>query len=226
MTLARQDYPSTALNLLFGHAEDATEALAREILSTGTGRNLVRALEIFPEATRKAAVREATTTAARLLDVDLIGVLVDGWREYRDITSAARHTLAAPDSSELVSLAKHQVTMTQEPYVDVLIDRKQVATIRLGLSLVFDVNALVAGIKVGRLVAIHTGHCDVTGTLAVQGRNVLTKPARIQLPGVIPLTPGVRLLPSSEYLAAEEHKSPSMPVPWWENTRPASPHGH
>ena len=38
MTLARQDYPSTALNLLFGHAEDATEALAREILSTGRFR--------------------------------------------------------------------------------------------------------------------------------------------------------------------------------------------
>jgi hypothetical protein len=93
--------------------------------------------------------------------------------------------------------------MTQQPHVDVLIDHQQVATIQLGLSLIFDLNALVARIRAGRLVAIHTGHCDVTATLAIQGRNVLTKPTRIQLPGVIPFTPGIRLLSSSEYLAAE-----------------------
>ena len=224
MTLAGQDYPSTALNLLFGRAEDATEALAGEIFPAGADRNLARALAIFPETTRRAAVREATAAAAKLLDVDLVGVLVAGWREHRDITSAARRTLAAPGRSDLVSLATHQVTMSQQPYVNVLVDRQQVATVRLGLSLVFDVNALVAGIRAGRLVAIHTGYCDVTATLAVQGRNVLTKPARIQLPGVIPLTPGVRLLPRSEYPAAGEHRPPAAPVPWWESTRPASPH--
>jgi hypothetical protein len=225
MTITAQADPSTAMELLFGQAEDATEALAREISSVAD-KNLGRVLEIFPEATRAAAVREATNAAAKLLDVDLIGVLVDGWREYRDITSAARHTLAVPGSTELVSLAKHQVAMAQQPYVDVLIDNKHVATIQLGLSLVFDVNTLEAGIKVGRLVAIHAGYCDITATLAIQGRNVITKSVRIQLPGVIPVTPGVRLLPSSEYPVGEEHRPLSPSVSCWESARPASPPGH
>ena len=82
MTIAAQADPSTAMELLFGQAEDATEALAREISSVAD-ESLGRVLEIFPEATRKAAVREVTTAAAKLLDVDLIGVLVDGWREYQ-----------------------------------------------------------------------------------------------------------------------------------------------
>ena len=115
--------------------------------------------------------------------------------------------------------------MAQQPYVHVLIDNKHVATVQLGLSLVFDVNTLEAGIKVGRLVAIHAGTV-ISPELAIQGRNVITKPARIQLAGVIPVTPGVRLLPSSEYPAGEEHRPSSPSVPWWESTRPASPHGH
>jgi hypothetical protein len=116
--------------------------------------------------------------------------------------------------------------MAQQPYVDVLIDNKHVATIQLGLSLVFDVNTLEAGIKVGRLVAIHAGHCDITAALAIQGRNVITKSVRIQLPGVIPVTPGVRLLPSSEYPVGEEHRPLSPSVSCWESARPASPPGH
>src|SRR6266496_2169446 len=103
MTPAVQDRPHTALDLLLGPGQEAPEALARQILSASAGVNLGRALENLPKATREAAVREVTTAAAGLLDVDLIGVLVDGWRKHQDLTAAARRTLAAPGSIELVS---------------------------------------------------------------------------------------------------------------------------
>ena len=149
-------------------------------------------------------MHEAATTAAALLKVDLIDVLVRGWRERRDIVSAARRTLAAPGSTELVSMIAHQVTLDQRPSVSVLVDGQRVATLQLGLSIVFDVNALLLGIRGGRLVAVHSGRCEITATLAVQGTDLLVKRAHLELPGVIQLRREIRLLPISEYPAGED----------------------
>ena len=154
--------------------------------------------------TRKAAVQEAATTAAALLKVDLIDVLARGWREHRDIVAAARRTLAAPLSTELVSMATHQVTLEHRPSVSVLVDGQKVATLELGLSIVFDVNALLLGISGGRLIAVHSGRCEITGTLAVQGTDLLVKHAHLELPGVISLRRGIRLLPIDEYPPVSE----------------------
>jgi hypothetical protein len=201
MTPAVPDYPRTATDLLFGSRAYTPQALARQITSAVTDANLDRALRRLPQETREAAVREAATTGAELLDVDLIGLLLAAWRTHRDLVGAARRTLAAPGSTELVDLTDHQITTTQQPSVEVLVDGRQVATLHLGLSIVFDVSVLVAGIKAGRLVALHSGSCDVTATLAVQGTDVLTRSVHLDLPGVIPLTPGIRLLPPEDYPA-------------------------
>jgi hypothetical protein len=186
----------TALDLLLESA-DPPEALAREILALGGDQAL--GLESLPPAVRATAVREAATVAAGLLQVDLIGVLVAGWRQYRDIVDAARRTLAAPGSTELVSMVTHQVTVAQHPSVKVLVDGRRVATLQLDLSIVFDVMALLAGISGGRLVALHSGRCDVTVILAVQGTELLARRAHLELPGVVSDEQGIRLLPVGEY---------------------------
>ena len=84
MTTATEGNAPTALDLLFGPDADAAEALADEILSPGGDQDLSRALAQLPEMTRKAAAQEAATTAAALLKVDLVGVLVRGWREHQE----------------------------------------------------------------------------------------------------------------------------------------------
>ena len=203
MTTAGEGSTPTALDVLFGPDTDAAETLAGEIWSSDGDQNLGRALGHLPETTRKAAMREAATTAAALLKVDLIGVLVRGWREYRDIVSAARRTLAAPASTELVAMSAHEVTLDQRPSVNVLVDGQRVATLQLGLSIVFDVNGLLLLISGGRLVAVHSGRCEITATLAVQGTELFVRQAHLDLPGVIPLRRGIRLLPIGEYPARE-----------------------
>jgi hypothetical protein len=207
MTPAGPAHPRTAMELIFGAGEGATGALAERILSAGADQNLGRALANLPKVTRDAAVREVTAEAAGLLDVNLADVLVAGWREHHDLTSAARRTLAVPGSTELVALAAHRVTIEQQPYITVLVDGHQVATVRLGLSLAFEVTALLAGISAGRLAAVHTGHCAVTAALAIQGAELVTREARFELPGVIPLGTGIRLLAAGEYAAGRDSRS-------------------
>jgi hypothetical protein len=204
MTTAGEGRTLTALDLLFGPDTDRAETLAGEILSPGGDPNLGRALRHLPEPVRTAAAREAATTAVALLKTNLIGMLVRGWREHRDIVSAARRTLAAPASTELVSVSAHQVMLDQRPSVSIRVDGQLAATLQLGLSIVFDVNALLLLISDGRLSAVRSGRCDISATLAVQGDDLIAGQAHLELPGVIRPRRGIRLLPAAEDPAGED----------------------
>ncbi len=164
-----------------------------------SGRNLARALVRLPRVTREAAVREAAVAAAGLLKVDLMDVLMAGWREHRDIYSAARRTLATPGSKELVGLAPHRVSTVQQPAVSILVDGHRVHTLQLGLSIIFEVTGLVAGISAGRLAGVHAGRGEIGVALTIHELEVLTKRSHLELPGAMALKSGFRLLPASEY---------------------------
>jgi hypothetical protein len=191
--------PDTALTLLFGPGDRATDMVTHTILTAGTGGELDRTLKRLPPPMRDAAAREVTTATAELLDINLVDVLLRGWREYADLTSAARRTLAAPGTTELVSLASHRVSMSQQPSVAVLVDGRQVANLRLGLSLAFEVKAVLARVRAGRLVAVVSGSCDVTATLAIDDIDIVSRRAQLELPGQAALTKPLRLLPARDY---------------------------
>ena len=187
----------TAADLLFGSTEDAHEVLARHVMSAG--RATARSFARLPRVTREAAVREAAVAAVGLLKVDLMEVLVAGWREHRDIFSAARRTLDMPGSKELVGLAPHRITTVQQPAVSILVDGHRVHTLQLGLSIFFEVTGLVAGIQAGRLAGIHAGRGDLGLALTIHELEVLTRRSHLELPGVKSLRRGFRLLPASAY---------------------------
>ena len=211
MTTAGPEGPLTAADLLFGSSADAPGALTRHIMSGG--RSLGQDMARLPRVTREAAVREAALAAAVLLKVDLIEVLATGWREHRDIYSAARRTLATPGSKELVGLAPHRVSTVQQPAVGILIDGHRVHTLQLGLSIIFDVTSLVAGISLGRLAGVHSGRCDLGVALTVHEVEVLTRRAHLELPGAVALKSGFRLLPASEYPDSAPGSHPSGQLP-------------
>jgi hypothetical protein len=187
------------------------------VLSAAASANLGRALESLPPPARAIAVQEVRAAVAGLLNINLVDLLLEGWRQYRDLTSAAQRTLASPGSSEVVRLATHRVTAEQQPQVSVLVNGHQAATIRFRVSMVLDISALLATIKAGLLVTVHAGRCDISVTLAIDGIDVAAKQARLELPGAIECTPGIRLLAAASY-AAEAEGSPTAVVP-----RPAHP---
>jgi hypothetical protein len=213
VTTARPDRSLTAADLLFGSSADAPEALARQIVSAGRGQNLGRALERLPRVTRDAAIREAALAAAVLLKIDLVDVLVAGWRDHRDIRSAAQRTLATPGSKELVGVAPHRISTVQQPAVSILLDGHRVHTLQLGLSIIFEVTGLVAGVSRGRLAGLHAGRGEVGVALTVHEIEILAKRAHLELPGMLALRTGLRLLPGHEYPddAAGGHPSSELP---------------
>jgi hypothetical protein len=165
MTLSASAPPRTAAALLFGPDEDKPSAMAERLRSADLGEEIRAVLDGLPPLIREAAVSQVSSAAAELLNVNLADVAADGWRKHADLTAAARRTLAAPGSTDLVDLASYRVTAGQEPYVSLLVDGHRVATVRFGLSLVSEISALLAEVKAGRLVAMHSGRCEVTGAL-------------------------------------------------------------
>ena len=205
MTTPGPDGVITAADLLFGSSEGAHEALTRHVMSAG--RTTARAFERLPRVTREAAVREAAVVAVGLLKIDLMEVLVSGWREHRDIFTAARRTLDIPGSKELVGLAPHRITTVQQPSVGILVDNHRVHTLQLGLSIFFEVTGLVAGVHAGRLAAIHAGRGDLGVALTIHELEVLTNRTHLELPGVKSLQRGFKLLPANAY-PDESHGHP------------------
>ncbi len=199
MTTGEPDPPLTAADLLFGSAQDAPKTLTSHIMSAGQTKSMGRALTRLPRVTREAAAAQVAAAAVGLLRMDLGEMLLAGWREHREIIAAARRTLATPASQELVGLGAHRITTVQQPAVGILLDGRRVHTLQLGVSIIFDVTAMVAGVSVGRLSAVHSGRCDVGVALTIHDVEVLTKRAHLELPGLKALRSGVRLLPASEY---------------------------
>jgi hypothetical protein len=186
--------PTSVLGLLFGREGTEPGPPDQSQMAQAVAPRLGVALHGLPPGTMEAAVREATTAAAGLVDFSLTDLLVAGWRTHEELIAAARRTVAAPASTELVDLAEHRVTSTDRPYVNVFLDGDCVATIHLELSVTFDVSAMLAGVRRGRLVELHSGRCDVTATLSVEGDDVATRRGHLELPGVITLGDGIPLL--------------------------------
>lgn len=212
MTADMPNYQGPGVAVLFGSGDDLAAALAGAGLTDWIDQNVGGALGGLPPATRAAVAREITATAGSLLDVNPVDVLVGGWLSHKRITDAARGTLAAAGSTELLPLATHQVTEALNPSVSVLVDGYRVATLQLSVSITCEVQAMLAKISAGRLVAIESGRCYVTAALAIAHVEVTSRTARFDLPGAVPLGQGLRLLPAEDYrLPGSRRGQPTRP---------------
>ncbi len=190
--------PVTARVFLFGTGNDAVANLADVLTSGEVGGTVGGALQALGQETRASAIRELSRAGAALFDFDLTDLLAAGWCKHSVLRQAARRTIAAPGSEELVDLATHRISVTHHPYVDLVIDDVRITTVDFDLQLDFDIKALSAVIRSGKLVEIASGRCDVTGTLAIERVNALTRTGRFDLRMLIHLERGIPLLPSGQ----------------------------
>jgi hypothetical protein len=194
MTTAITTQPISASVFLFGDSQDSVHALARALDEKGVVGSLGAALTNLSRAGRGAVGNQIATVAHGLLDLDLGDLVIGGWCIFADLTAAAKRSMAAPGSSEIVDLATHSITSTHSPDVEVFVNDTRVATVRFDLSITFTVKGVVATVRDGRLITLHTGVCDVAGTLAADGRQLAKREAHFELPLLVHLGNGIPLL--------------------------------
>lgn len=128
------------------------------------------------------------------LDLDMAGLLAKGWQRYADLVRVARRTVARPSSEEIVDIATQSFTVESKPSVEVYVDDLRRATVDFDLKLDFEVKALTAVIRSGRIVALESGHCELTASIAIAEAEVAKRTAGFDLPLLIHLGEGIPLL--------------------------------
>jgi hypothetical protein len=195
MTTGAAAEPWTVRSVLFGEeGNDSTAALARSMEAGGVGGAVLHRLGGLSGAARHEVDRQVAVVADGLLDLDVVDLAVGGWRKHAALVAAARRTLAVPGSEEVVDLVSHRIRSVHRPDVAVLVDGVRVAKIDFELKVVFEIGALVAVVRAGRLVALRGGRCDLGATLTAEGILLAQQRKRFDLGARLSLGAGVELL--------------------------------
>jgi hypothetical protein len=129
------------------------------------------------------------------LRLDVGAVLLQAWQGHRALLAAATRTrepYPAP-AEEKVLLAKHEIGLTQHPEVDVTLDGRPVITLHFELSVTATVHVLSAVVRVGRLVAVESGRCEIKVAFSVQGAELAAVSQDLDPTLVLALGDGVPL---------------------------------
>ena len=208
-SVPRSGGPRTALDLLMARDQYPPAVIVR-YMSVALSGDVRASLGQLPAGVREPAVREIATKAAGLLNIRLPDLIATGWRKQRELTEAARRTLSVPGSTELVELASHRISASQEPHINVLVDGECVARIRFELLFLAEVGALVATVEAGRLVTLSAASCDIGVALSIQDIRVATGAGQIEPTTLISLRDGIRLLPARAYPDRGRHGDPGQ----------------
>ena len=191
MTAPTLDETATVRDLLFGDVpSQPTDEIADSLRQHGTVRGLVPGV-----AGLSALVeREVASATDGLLSLNLADLAAAGWKKYEALRQAAKRTRDKPTAEEIVALTTHQIESGHHPSIDVSVDGKTIATVKIDLQLTYTMAGVLAVIRQARLTAIRSGTCTVAGSLAIQQTSITKKQKKFDLPGVIRLRNGVQLL--------------------------------
>ena len=186
------DTSLTVQSFLLGDSGDTS--LGRKLTEQGVARSTLGGMRRLSTAALHAVDQEIGAVASGLLELDLGDILLAGWRKYSALTDAARRTLAAPASEEVLQLATHRITSVYLPRVDLFVDDQKIATVEFDLTMVFDLTGLAAVVKAGDLIALQSGECLVTATLSLEHARLAERRGKLDLAQQIRLNPPISLI--------------------------------
>ncbi|MER5639648.1 hypothetical protein ABT095_22150 [Kitasatospora sp. NPDC002227] len=191
------DFVVDTRELLYGAARmDAAEAIGRALRDSGTVGELTRGARRLSGAVGRSVERELATAVDGFLGEDLLDLAASGWQYASKLRAAAHLTRQDPGRTELVPMLTHKITSTQQPKVDLYVDDIRLGTLEVGLTVVFDVEGLLAVVRGGALVGAECARCTTTGTLTVEQITLAQRRAAFDVPGRVRLRRALPLIPA------------------------------
>ncbi len=129
---------------------------------------------------------------ARLLDIDVVRLLVDGWNKARELRKYRDEAAYPPDEVIVVALSKHKLESQHKPHLELVVADRPVGRLHFQIDLALNIDGAQLTIQGGRIMRIATGKTSGTGTIRCEGVIVGQKEAKLgALPGKIDLGAGV-----------------------------------
>ena len=129
---------------------------------------------------------------ARLLDIDVIGLLVDGWNKSRELRKYRDEAAYPPDEVVVVALSKHKLDSQHKPHLELVVADRPVGRVSFQIDLALVIDGAQLTIQGGRIKRIATGKTSGTGTIRCEGVIVGQKEQKLgSFPGTIDLGSGI-----------------------------------
>ena len=196
----------------FAFGEDGRAELAVQPIGAS---HAIQSLGHVATATRRAVAAELASAVARVLDFDLVDVLIAGWRKYDALVAAAKRTGADPSVEEIVDLATHRITSVHRPTIDLLLDGARIGTLRVEATFDCVLEGVAGTVARGRLVALHYGRCTATATVSADDVEIIRREGILDLGLETSLGSGLALV-------SEESQHPDATTVVLDDPSPAS----
>ncbi len=120
-----------------------------------------------------------------MIDIPLLGVLVSGWKKYRQVKDS--------EDGE-VSLADHTFKSEHHPYLEILVKGVPVEKLNFTVVVELILEEFVLTIQKRKIISVQTGRMKGQGSIALENSVIVEKEfGTIQLPGRILLGEGIPL---------------------------------
>jgi hypothetical protein len=158
--------------------------------------------EIAKEATsiRWPWVRDAVVEESRrLLDLNVIDVLVGSWKRYMQIAQYADNKKYSHKEEILAPLATHTVQSQHHPYIQILLKEHEVGRVKFDLEFSLILEGFVLKIRDGRILEILSGSGQGEGSLSLANDPLWKRELKpVRFPGHVSLGNGIPLRTSGE----------------------------
>jgi hypothetical protein len=129
---------------------------------------------------------------ARLLDIDVVRLLVEGWNKARELRKYRDEAAYPPDEVIVVALSKHKLDSQHKPHLELVVADRPVGRLNFQIDLALNIDGAQLTIQGGRIMRIATGKTSGTGTIRCEGVIVGQREQKLgSLPGHIDLGAGV-----------------------------------
>lgn len=123
-----------------------------------------------------------------LLDINVVDVLVGGWKAHRDVHRELDRTATDPSRTAMVQLTHHTIYSVHTPAIELRAQGRKVLEVSFPVELTLEIDAVRLTIRGGAIREIHPGDVKVRGTMKLENTVVLERQlSAITLPGRIVL---------------------------------------
>jgi hypothetical protein len=167
--------------------DDTIAGVRRWLAGSGVSERLVGLPPGTGDAARRLVEERLAGVVPDVLDVDLAGAAVAGWRAHPRLLTAARQTLAVPGLSAIVALVAHRIEVGWQPRVEIVVGGQAVADMPFRIDAAFDVVGLRAVVSRGRLIWVGGGRCTLTIRFGAGGHVLAERAVTIDPALAVPL---------------------------------------
>jgi hypothetical protein len=133
-----------------------------------------------------------------LLDLNVVDILIGGWKQHREVRRQLRATAADPARTAIVNLLRHTLTSSHAPSIELRVHGRRLMTLSFPIELSFDIDAVELTLRGGAVRQVRPGAVKVRGTVKIENTAVLQRELTpMPLPGRITIDAGVPPAPAT-----------------------------